>query len=92
MSTPVKLIIDNFLTQDERTSPVWESVRGHLERMLADKRKENDSQNLTSEQTATLRGHIECLKAMLALGRTPPPMTAPAARPGPRPDYGKQYG
>ncbi len=91
MSAPVKLIIDNFLTDDERNSPVWESVRGHLERMLANKRVENDK-NLTDAETATLRGHIQCLKAIIALGRKPPPVAAPAARPGPRPDYGAKYG
>ena len=89
---PPRPIIENFLTQDERTSPVWLSVQRHLERMLADKRLENDSHKLTDVETARLRGHIEFLKAMISLGETPPPMTATAARPGPRPDYGAKYG
>ncbi len=92
MSAPMKQIIDFYLTDDERMSPVWESVRGHLERMLAKKRIENDSPKLTDVETATLRGHIQCLNAMLALGRKPPPVAAPAARPGPRPDLGARYG
>lgn len=92
MRGPVKLIIEDFLTDDERTSPVWQSVRQHLERMLAKKRLDNDNPNLTDVQTATLRGHIQCLNAMLALGRKPPQMTAPVARPGPRPDLGAKYG
>ena len=83
---------DFHLTDDERNSPVWESVRGHLERMLAQKRVENDNPKLTDVETATLRGHIQFLKAVLALGKKPPQMTAPAARPGPRPDYGAKYG
>jgi hypothetical protein len=92
MSAPVKLIIESFLTEDERTSPVWQSVQVHLERTLARKRIENDNPRLTDVETATLRGHINCLKAILALGSKPPAMTASPARPGPRPDYGAKYG
>lgn len=92
MILPPKPIVDSFLTDDERNSPVWQSVQAHLERMLAKKRIENDNPKLTDVETATLRGHIECLIAMLALGRKPPPMVAPAARPGPRPDLGAMYG
>ncbi len=85
-------IVDFYLTDEERNSGVWQSVKTHFERLLAKKRAENDNPNLTAEQTATLRGHIDCLKAMIALGKKPPQMAAPAARPGPRPDYGAQYG
>lgn len=92
MIAPVKQIADNFLTEDERTSPVWQSVRLHLERMLAKKRLENDNPNMTTVETAALRGHINCLKAMIALSDTPPPLTASVARPGPRPNLGAQYG
>lgn len=88
----VKLIIDNFLTEEERSSSAWKTIKEHLERLLAKKRVENDNPKLTDVETATLRGHIECLKAVIALGRTPPPMTATAARPTSRPDYGAQYG
>lgn len=92
MSAPLKQIIDNFLTKDERTSPVWQSVRGHLERMLVQKRRLNDNHKLTPVETAMLRGQIETLKAMLALGSEPPVMTAPSARPGARVDLGAKYG
>lgn len=92
MSLPPKPIVDFFLTDDERTSPVWQSVQGHLERMLARKRIDNDNPNLTDVQTATLRGHIACLTAMLALGKKPPATVASSARPGPRPDLGAMYG
>ena len=92
MNAPLKQIIDFYLTDEERTSATWQSVQAHLERMLAKKRIENDNPKLTDVETATLRGHIDCLKAMLALGRTPPPLTATVARPGPRPDLGARYG
>lgn len=92
MSAPLKQIVDNFLTDDERTSPVWQSVKGHLERMLAKARILNDNPNLTPVQTATLRGQIQTLRAMITLGATPPVMTAPNARPGPRIDLGAKYG
>jgi hypothetical protein len=92
MTQPLKLIADDFLTEDERNSPVWESVRRHLERMLAAKRIDNDNPELTAEETATLRGHIACLKAFIALGKKPPPMTANTARSSPRHDYGAKYG
>ena len=92
MGAPLKQIVDNFLTNDERTSPVWESVRGHLERMLARKRVENDNSKLTDVETATLRGHIQCLKAMLALGSKPPEMTANPGSLRARQDLGAKYG
>lgn len=92
MSAPLKQIVDNFLTEDERTSPVWQSVKGHLERMLAKARVENDNPKLTPVETATLRGRIQCLNAMISLGRQPPAMTASTARPRPRGDLGALYG
>lgn len=92
MSESMEQMLANFLTEDERTSPVWHSVRGHLERMLAKKRERNDNSKLTDVETATLRGHIECLKAFIALGSQPPMMTANNARPRPRGDLGARYG
>ncbi len=91
MSAPLKQIIDNFLTEDERKSPVWASVQKHLERMLARKRIENDNPKLTDVETATLRGHIACLKAMQALDK-PPQVVATDARQRPRIDLGAKYG
>lgn len=92
MKAPVKLVIDNFLTEDARTSPVWQEAKRHFEHMLARRRIENDNPKLTDVETATLRGHIQCLKAILALGSKPPEMTAPNARPRPRGDLGAKYG
>lgn len=90
--TPPKLVIDFHLTDDERSSAVWQSLRGRLEEMLAKKRVENDNPDLTDVETATLRGHLACLKAILALGKEPPAMTATDARPGPRVNLGAKYG
>ena len=92
MSAPPKLIIESFLTEEERLSSTWQSVRQHLERMLAKKRVQNDNPKLTDVETATLRGHIECLRAILALGAKPPETVAPVARLGSRPDLGAKYG
>lgn len=92
MIPPVKSITENFLTDDERTSPVWQSVQRHLERMLTKARIENDNPKLTDVETATLRGRIQLLTAFLALGKKPPETTATVARPRSRPDYGAQYG
>ena len=90
--TPLKQILDFYLTDEERTSATWKSVQAHLERMLAKKRIENDNPKLTDVETATLRGHVQALKAILALGTKPPAMTAPDARPRPRIDLGAKYG
>lgn len=76
MKAPLTLIVDNFLSKEERTSPVWQSVKGHLERMLAKRRIENDNPKLTPVETAMLRGQIQTLRAMIALGAEPPAMTA----------------
>ena len=89
---PLKQIIDNFLTEDERTSGVWTSLKDRLERKLAELRVKNDDPTLTDVETATLRGHIACLKATLALGNEPPPKVATVARPPPRTDLGERYG
>ena len=92
MIEPLKLIGDNFLTEDARASSAWREVQDHLQRMLAKKRIENDNPELTDVETATLRGHIQLLKAFLALGAKPPAMTAPPGSAQPRPDDGKLYG
>lgn len=93
MNAPVRPFADLFLTEEERLSSTWQSVQRHLERMLAKKRLENDNPNLTEVETATLRGHLSCLKAILALGSRPSAMTATVARPNQtRPDLGAKYG
>lgn len=91
MSAP-RLVEDSFLTREERASPIWASVRNHLQRMLEEKRTANDNPKLTDVETATLRGHIQMLKAFIALGNEPPQSVAPDARPRPRIDLGAKYG
>ena len=90
--TPVRQIFDFYLTEDERTSGVWTSLKDRLERKLAELRVKNDDPTLTDVETATLRGHIECLKGVISLGREPPPKVATVARPPPRTDLGERYG
>lgn len=92
MISPVKQLTDDLLTQEERSSPVWQSMRAHFERMLAKLRIENDNPELTAVETATLRGRIECLKSIRDLGKEPPPKVAPMARPSPRPAVGDWIG
>ena len=94
MTKPVliRLFEDSFLATEERTSPVWLSLKDRLEKKLADLRLQNDQPKLTDVETATLRGHIQCLKAVIALGNEPPPKVATAPRPTTRPDLGAKYG
>jgi hypothetical protein len=93
MSAPVKLFIaDDYLTRDDRTSPVWARLKDRLEKKLEALRKANDNPKLTDVETATLRGHLKCLKEVIALGNEPPESVAPDARPRPRIDLGAKYG
>lgn len=89
---PPRPIVENFLTDDERKSGVWQSVCAHLDRMIEKKRAENDNPKLTDVETATLRGHLACLKAFRALGNEPPVMVVTDARPRPRVNLGAKYG
>lgn len=60
------------LDDGERRHVLWQRLKGHLEQRLARKRAENDKP-LDEQQTARIRGHIECLKGLIALGDEPPP-------------------
>lgn len=63
---------DEFtLSSSERTSEVWRRLAKEMNKRLQSKREENDGP-LDTAQTATVRGHIECLKSLLALGDDPP--------------------
>lgn len=88
----VRLVDEDFLTKEERTSPVWLSIKAKLQAKLEELRIKNDDAKLTDVETATLRGHLRMLKAFLALGNEPPVRVATAARPTARPDYGAKYG
>lgn len=92
MIKPIPHLFESRLSDDERTSPVWLSIKAKLEKKLEELRLQNDNPKLTDVETATLRGHLKCLKSVISLGDKPPEMMAPAARPTTRPDYGAQYG
>lgn len=92
MIAPIKQTEDFYLSKDARTSPVWAEVLSHVERMLEAKRTELENPKLTDAATNVVRGHIQALKAMQALGKEPPPKVALDARPSPRIDLGAKYG
>lgn len=61
-------LLDAFeLTEGEKLSPLWARLKAHLETQLKTLRAKND-RTQTEVETARLRGHIECLKAIVALG------------------------
>lgn len=59
------------LTDGERHHPLWTRLSAHLSEKLAQLRVKNDGA-LTEQETATLRGEINCLKRVIALGHEPP--------------------
>ena len=75
MSTP-NLLAGIVLTKEERSSALWQNLRARFENKLQDLRSRNDSANLTEAETARLRGHIECLKRIIAWDADPPPQQA----------------
>jgi hypothetical protein len=59
------------LTDGERHHPLWIRLSAHLSEKLTHLRARNDGP-LTEQETATLRGEINCLKRVIALGAEPP--------------------
>jgi hypothetical protein len=59
------------LSRNERQSDIWLKLKRELNKRLEVQRAEND-RPLDTEATARVRGHIECLKAVLAMGDEPP--------------------
>ena len=57
-----------ILTEGDIQSGQWQRIKLHLESELAKLRIKNDSQ-WDELKTAFLRGHIECLKRIIALGQ-----------------------
>lgn len=55
------------LTDGEKMHPLWLRLKAHLEKQLQSLRERNDRPQAELE-TATLRGHIKCLRVILALG------------------------
>lgn len=64
--------IEFRLTSAERASPLWLRLREHLDLKLQQKRARNDDHTLTEQQTAVMRGHIQCLKEIILLEKMPP--------------------
>lgn len=62
------------LTAGEKLSPLWARLKAHFETQLQSMRARND-RAMTELETAALRGHISCLKALLALGEDRPQTT-----------------
>lgn len=60
------------LSDGERSHPLWARLRAHFEECLSKLRAENDNDKLSEQQTASLRGQIRRLKAIIAMGEAPP--------------------
>ena len=75
-------MINHFVLSDnDKAQPIWARLRAHAESELTRLRIMNDSEKLTEMETATLRGHIKCLKVLLHLGDDPPDMTGDQGAP-----------
>ena len=55
----------------ERQDPVWQRLCAHMQERIDQLRREND-QDLTEVKTATIRGRISALTALLALDKEAP--------------------
>ncbi len=60
------------LTDGERTHPLWLRLTAHLTDKLNTARIKNDDAGLTELETASLRGQIKCLRALIGLGTSRP--------------------
>lgn len=60
------------LSDGEKMHPLWVRLKAHFEAELLRLRVKND-RALTEIETATIRGHIEFLKAAIRLGDDRPP-------------------
>jgi len=68
-------ILDRFeLSQGEKMHPLWYRLKAQLEKDLQALRERNDRPQDEME-TATLRGHIKALRAIIALGDDRPDTT-----------------
>jgi hypothetical protein len=65
---------DFALTAGEINSPLWRRLTEHFETQLKNLRGRNDGP-LDPEQTAMIRGQIQTLKGLIALGEYEPPIT-----------------
>lgn len=66
-------VLDFGLTNGERFHPLWIKLSGYFNGRLTNLRAQNDGP-LSEQDTATLRGQIKLLKAIIALGKDEPPI------------------
>lgn len=59
------------LSESEKRHPLWIKLANHLKAKLSELRSRNDGP-LDADETAKLRGQIQCLRGLLALGDEPP--------------------
>jgi hypothetical protein len=62
--------VNLVLTDGERHHPLWLKLAAHLETRVSILRAKNDGP-LDALQTATIRGQIKEVKALLSYGATP---------------------
>jgi len=73
MITPKIIAPDRFkLSEQDKHSSLWVRLEAQLIERLDRARRKNDDPKLTEARTAALRGEIECLKGLIALGKSPP--------------------
>lgn len=63
-----------LLSNGDKTSPTWLKLAEHLKDQLRIARIKNDNEKLTEQQTASIRGQIQTLKRIIALGESTPPV------------------
>jgi hypothetical protein len=67
-------VTDFELTQHDKAQGLWLRLCAHFEGRLAEARMRNDKP-LSKLETASLRGEIRCLKALIRLGEDRPMTT-----------------
>lgn len=58
----------NLLSAEDMRSSAWHKIKKYYEERLQSLRMQNDSNQLTQEKTAQIRGQISEIKILLALG------------------------
>lgn len=59
------------LSESDKHSPTWARIKTHLEDRVRRAHSKIEGE-LTEQQTANWRGHIRCLRSLLALADEPP--------------------
>lgn len=71
MTAPIEP--DFELTPAEKNSALWRKLAKYFDDSLLAQRERNDVITNDEHKTAVIRGHIEFLKRVIALGDEPPP-------------------